>query len=256
MENDNLIRINQEGDAVRITLHRPPLNFVSREMLLQIRSQLESMGESPACRALILDSDLAAFSAGLDVSELTRDTVFLLLEELHAVARALNSFPRPIIAVVRGMALGAANELLACCDFVLASEKASFGQPEIKVGAIPSLAPVLLPPLVGDRRAREMILTGNLIGAREAEQIGLINRILREDQISGAVDELMKTIGGLSKSVLEIALRSVRSIRFRELESHLREIKGLFLNQLSNLEDSQEGVRAFLEKRQPAWKNT
>ncbi|HYK88230.1 MAG TPA: enoyl-CoA hydratase/isomerase family protein [Acidobacteriota bacterium] len=255
MENNRHVQISQEGDALRVTLNRPPVNFISTEMLQQIGSELESMGESPACKALILDSALPAFSAGLDLSQLTPDTVFLLLEELHGVARSLNSFPRPTIGLVRGMALGAGNELLACCDFVFASEKASFGHPEVKVGGIPSLAPLLLPPLIGDRRAREMILTGNFIGAKEAESTGLITRALPEARIPEAVAELLKTLGSLSLPVLAIALRSVRTIRLHEMDGRLREIEALYLNQLMNLEDPMEGVRAFLEKRQPVWRN-
>jgi cyclohexa-1,5-dienecarbonyl-CoA hydratase len=255
MGNNTLVSLTQEGEAARMTLNRPPLNFLSREMLHEIGSQLESLGESPACKALILDSELPAFSAGLDMSEITQDGVFLLLEEFHQVAHSLNSFTRPTIALVRGVALGAANELLACCDFVFASEKASFGQPEVKVGGIPSLAPILLPPLIGDRRSAEMILTGNIMSAGEAERIGLISRALPDDQIAGAAADLIRVLGSLSMSVMEIALKSVRWVRSHELESRLREIKALYLNQLMNLEDPLEGVRAFLEKRQPVWKN-
>jgi cyclohexa-1,5-dienecarbonyl-CoA hydratase len=255
MENNPLVSLTQEGDAARITLNRPPLNFLSREMLQQIGSQFEALGDSPACKALILDSELPAFSAGLEMSELTQDDIFLLLEDFHQIALTLNTFARPTIALVRGVALGAANELLACCDFVFASEKASFGQPEVKVGGIPSLAPILLPPLIGDRRAAEMILTGNIMSAGEAQRIGLISRALPEDQISAAVGDLLKTLGSLSMSVMEIALKSVRWVRSHELESRLREIKTLYLDQLMNLEDPLEGARAFLEKRQPVWKN-
>ncbi len=255
MDRNGLVTLRQEGDASWITLHRPPLNFLSRELLDQIVSQLESFGEFPACKALVLDSDLPAFSAGLEMSEINRDSAFLLLEGLHRLALTLCSFSRPTIAVVQGMALGAANELLACCDFVFASEKASFGQPEVKVGGIPSLASLLLPPLVGERRATEMILTGSLIGAAEAERIGLISRALPEGRVNAAVGELVKALGGLSTSVLEVALHSIRGLRSQRLQSHLRKIESLYLDQLMSLEDSMEGVSAFLEKRPPVWKN-
>lgn len=249
------VSLNYDGDVARLTLHRPPLNFLNLELLRQIGSHLESLGESPACRALIFDSDLPAFSAGLDMSELTRESIFALLEQFHWVVQGLHSFMRPTIALVRGIALGAGNELLASCDFVFASEKASFGQPEVKIGSVPSLAPLALPHLIGGRRTAEMILTGNLINAAEAERIGLINRALPDGEVQAAAEELLKTLRGLSTSVLEVALQSARRTRKHELDSHLRYMESLYLNQLMYLEDQLEGVRAFLDKRQPVWKN-
>ncbi len=255
MRNDELIGLSTSGDVIRCTLRRPPLNFLNQELLHQLEAYTDSLGESPPCRALILDAEGSAFSAGLDLSELTRDGIFLLLEQFHRVAVALNNFPRPTIALVQGMALGAGNELLACCDFVFASEKASFGQPEIKVGGIPSLAALVLPPLIGQRKAMEMILTGNLIEAREAEKIGLIHRALPEDRLASASEQLLNTLRGLSVAVVEVAVRSARMTRTSVLEQHLREYESLYLDQLMELEDSTEGVKAFLEKRAPRWKN-
>jgi enoyl-CoA hydratase/carnithine racemase len=206
-------------------------------------------------RALIVDTESQAFCAGLEPSELTRESVFLLLEQFHRCARLLCSFPRPTIALVRGLALGAGNELASCCDFVLASEQASFGHPEIKIGSIPSLAPLLLPPLVGQRRALEMILTGRFIGAKEAERYGLVLKVLPGDQLRKGAGELVDTFKGLSNAVLEVALRSVRMGRTHDWDRHVREVESLFLNDLMELEDAVEGVRALIEKRAPRWKN-
>ena len=255
MEKTDLISIAREGDTIRLSLQRPPLNMLNLDLLRHLEGQLESMVRTPEACALIIDTESQAFCAGLEPSELTREAVFLLLEQFHRTARLICNFPRPTVAIVRGLALGAGNELAACCDFVFASEKASFGHPEIKIGSIPSLATLLLPPLIGQRRALEMILTGRFIGAKEAERCGLINKVLPDDQLAKGADELIATFRGLSSSVLEVALRSVRLARTQEWDRHVREVESLYLNDLMELEDAAEGVRALIEKRPPRWKN-
>lgn len=255
METTELISLTIAGEAARLKLRRPPLNFLNRELLHLFESRLESLGENPECRVLILEAEGAAFSAGLDAAERTREAIFLLIEQYHRVVRALCDCPRPTIALVRGLALGAGNELAACCDFVLAAEKATFGQPEVKTGSLPSVAPLILPPLVGERRALAMILTGNVVNAKEAESIGLIHRALPEEQLPLAAEELLNTFRGFSIPVLSLAVQSMRAARIRELDSHLREAESLYLNQLMDLEDSTEGLNAFLERRPPQWKN-
>jgi len=255
MENETLVKLSEAGDISKITFRHPPLNYFNLVLLQQFFDILDSFGENPKCRALILEAEGNAFSAGLELSEQTKQDIFLLLEKFHRVAQALSAFPRPTIALVRGMALGAGNELLACCDFVFASKNAMFGQPEIKMGSMPSLAPLILPPLIGSRRMLEMVLTGNLVGAKEAEQVGLIHRLVPEDELPTAAAELLKTFRSLSGPVLALTLSAARQPRVREMEAHLRESEAVFLNQLMELEDPAEGVKAFLEKRQPKWKN-
>jgi cyclohexa-1,5-dienecarbonyl-CoA hydratase len=249
------IALSWEGDVVRLVLQRPPLNLLNLELLHRFEEHLENLARDNQARALIIDTEVPVFCAGLEPSELTRERVFLLLEQFHRTARQLCNHPRPTIALVRGMALGAGNELTACCDFVLASEKASFGQPEIKIGGIPSLAPMLLPSLVGQRRALDLILTGKFIGAKEAERLGLINRVLPEDQLLKAAEELVSTFRSLSNAVIQVALQSVRMSRIREWDRHVREAESLYLNDLMELDDAVEGVQAFVEKRPPRWKN-
>ena len=255
MNESDLASLSTAGELIRLTLRHAPLNFLNRAMLQRIQELLESLGDSPAGRFLIVDSDCAAFSAGLEMAEQTKESVFLLIDQYHTVAHMLSTFPRPTIAMVRGVALGAGNELAACCDFVLASLQATFGQPEIKVGTMPSLASLLLPQRIGMQRTLQMILTGNPVDAREAERIGLIYRAVPEDALEATLEELLDGFRGSSIAVMELALRSARRVRVHEMEHNLREAQSLFLNELMDLEDPVEGVRAFLEKRPPRWKH-
>jgi len=240
---------------MRLVLHRPPLNYLDLESLQEFDALIQSMGDKPDCRALVIESEGKAFSAGLDVAELTRERVFLLLEQFHRVAGSVLSFARPTIAVVRGIALGAGNELAACCDFVFASETASFGQPEIKFGSIPSLAPLILPPLIGTRRTLEMILTGDLIPAKEAQRIGLTYSVAPEDKLADSVETLIGRFRRLSLPIMELALEASRGARARAIEDSLRDAESLYLNRLMDVEDCAEGAQAFLEKRAPNWQN-
>jgi len=255
MKASELASLTTKGELIRLTLKNAPLNFLHRAMLQRIQELLESLGDSPAGRFLIVDSDCAAFSAGLEMAEQTKEAVFLLLDQYHTVARMLSAFPRPTIAVVKGMALGAGNELAACCDFVLASVQATFGQPEIKVGTMPSLASLLLPQRIGTQRTLQMILTGNPVDAREAERMGLIYRAVPEDALDAALGELLDSFRESSTAVMELALRSARRARNHELDTHLREAQSLFLDELMDLEDPDEGIKAFLERRPPKWKH-
>jgi cyclohexa-1,5-dienecarbonyl-CoA hydratase len=255
MEAPELTSLSTTGDVTRLILRRPPLNFLNLELLRQLEEHLESLGDDPQCRLLVLDSEGPAFSTGLDMSEQTREAIFLLLERFHHVVRLLYSVPRPTLAIVRGMALGAGNELAASCDFAFATEQASFGQPEVKTGTIPSVAHLILPGLVGARRALELILTGNLISAKEAAALGLISRVISEDKIEAAIGDLAGLLRGLSAPVVALALLEARESLTRQLEERLRRAESIYLNQLMDLEDTAEGIRAFLERRTPQWKN-
>lgn len=255
MEAPELTSLTTTGDITRLVLRRPPLNFLNLELLRQLEEHLESLGDDPACRLLVIDSEGPAFSTGLEMSEQTREAIFLLLERFHHVVRLLHSVPRPTLAIVRGMALGAGSELAACCDFVFATEDSSFGQPEVKTGTIPSVAHLVLPGLVGYRRAMELILTGNLLSAREAESIGLISRVVSAEKMGAATEELAASFRGLSTPVVALALLEARHVRSRSLEDRLRHAESVYLNQLMDLEDAAEGIRAFQEKRPPKWKN-
>src|SRR6266576_2463178 len=121
--------------------------------------------------------DCRAFSAGVSVEEHAPETIFQMLDSFHAIFRNLEQIGKPTVAVVNGPALGGGCELVVMCDFVIAGDQARFGQPEIKLGVFPPVAAILLPRIIGDRNAREMILLGEIIDANEELRIGLVNQV-------------------------------------------------------------------------------
>ena len=144
---------------------------------------------------------------------------------------------------------------MAACDIVIASERARFGQPEIKLGVFPPVAAVLLPQVIGDKRARELILTGEPIEAAEAARLGLISYLLPSDKLEQKAAELLDKFRQLSAVALGLALEAINLARPRSLDSALKEVENLYLNELMKTQDASEGIKAFIEKRKPEWRN-
>jgi cyclohexa-1,5-dienecarbonyl-CoA hydratase len=183
------------------------------------------------------------------------DVAYQVLDAFHGILRQLDFYSKPTIAVVQDAALGAGCELAAFCDIVIAGERARFGLPEIKVGVFPTLASVYFPRIVGPKRAKEMILTGSLLTAREAASYGLVTYVVPDDQVQAKVHEVCEKLRKLSATVLEVARRAVAEASSMPIEEGLRHVEDLYLNQLMNLKDPEEGLAAFLEKRAPEWKH-
>ena len=251
------IKFNIEDRVARITLARPPLNVLDIAMMLEIGAALGECINKRELVAIVFDaaSDTRAFSAGVAVEEHAAETIYQMLESFHAIFRTLEQLAKPVIAIVDGSALGGGCELVAGCDIVIASERARFGQPEIKLGAFPPVACVLLPGIIGDKRARELILTGELISAGQAARLGLVNHVVPSEQLQQKADELLGKLRELSGAALEAARRAIDLGRGRTIDATLAEVENLYLHELMKTEDANEGVRAFMEKRKPIWRN-
>jgi len=178
-----------------------------------------------------------------------------MLDSFHNIFRTLEQLAKPTIAVVDGPALGGGCELVAACDIVIASERALFGQPEIKLGVFPPVAAVLLPLVIGDKAAREMILTGESIDAKEAARLGLCNHVVAVEELENKVNQILTKIRELSGAAVEFARRSIDEGRGRSLDSILRQLEDVYLHELMKSPDAIEGVKAFLEKRKPVWRH-
>lgn len=244
-----------QGPVARITLNRPPLNILNIAMLQELNSALDSLKSNVDAKLLVIDHEGRAFSAGVDIKDHTADKVELMIEVLHRMFQLLGALELPTLAVVKGAALGAGCELAAFCDLVIASEQATFGLPEIKVGVFPPIATAILPHLIGRNRALELILTGETVGAEEAKQMGLINRVFPAEGFREKADEFIAKLTTLSAPVLKLAKQAVDRGLYVSVDEARSIADEIYLGELMRTEDAQEGLKAFMEKRKPEWKN-
>lgn len=244
-----------EQSAARITLDRPDHNLLNEAMLREIADGILFAGDAPEAKLVVLDSACKVFSGGIDIGEYTSQRVFQMLEAFHAAFSAMLETGKPVICVVNGPAIGGGAELAAFGDLVIATPKARFAQPEITIGVFPPLASTILPFLVGPKTALEIILTGEPVTAERALELGMINRLVPEAQLEKTVEDLVTRISAQSAPVLSMAKKAILGGMGLSLREGLKQSMDIFLNQLYRLEDSQEGLRALVEKRKPNWKN-
>jgi cyclohexa-1,5-dienecarbonyl-CoA hydratase len=241
-----------DGKAV-LTLANPPLNVLDIATMAEIAGALDQAAAEKDLRVLVLQADGRAFCAGVDVGEHMGDKAKVMIETFNAFIAKFLSFPLPTVALVKGAALGGGCEMLMACDMVYATPKAIFGQPEIKVGVYPPPATVLLPAMVGTKKAAEMILTGGHVDAAEARQIGLISNVFDEENFDEETGKVIDGLLNLSGSVLR---HTVEVMRFGDRFMQVMDpVTAHYLESLMKTKDAQEGLGAFLEKRPPEWKH-
>jgi cyclohexa-1,5-dienecarbonyl-CoA hydratase len=249
------IRMKVEGAVARLTLQRPEHNLLNEQMLRELADGVGMIAENGAVKMIILDAAGKVFSAGVDIGEYTSERAFSMLDAFHSACIAMVEAPQPVLVIVDGAAIGGGAELVAYGDLVVATPRARFALPEITIGMFPPLASTMFPHIVGPKRALELVLTGEAISAERARDLGLVNRLVPEAQLQTGVNELIGKITAQSGAVLGMAKRAVIGGMGMSLRDSLQNSMKIFLNELYRLEDSQEGLRALLEKRKPQWKN-
>jgi cyclohexa-1,5-dienecarbonyl-CoA hydratase len=247
------IQLEMKDGLAEITLNREPLNVLNIAMMKEINQALDSLkGES--FKLLLFKAAGKAFSAGVDVGEHLGDQVVEMIEVFHGIFRRMDALSAVSIASVQGAALGGGCELALYCDLVIASEKAKFGQPEIQVGVFPPIAALIFPRITNRKKALELILSGETIGAQEALALGLINKVVPVESLG---DELLKFCGkflNLSGLVLSLTKKAFNAGLMDPADQGLLAIEEIYLKQLMKTQDAEEGLKAFLEKRKPVWK--
>ena len=251
------IRYQVDDRVARITFARPPLNVLNIAMMREINVALtESAKREIVAIVFAADKDCRAFSAGVAVEEHVQDTIYQMLDSFHSIFRQLEQIAKPAIALVDGAALGGGCELVAACDIVIASERSRFGVPEIKLGVFPPVATILLPMMIGERRARELILTGEIIDAVEAGRLGLCSHIVPGAHLESKLLEITAKLRELSGTSLEFTRRAMDLGRSgRTFDEALAEQENIYLHELMKTADANEGIKAFMEKRKPVWRH-
>src|SRR3984893_17177760 len=254
-EDFEFVKFSIDSSVARLTLNRPDHNLLNEAMLREIADGIVFAGERDGVKLIAIDSACKVFSGGVDIGEYTTQRVYQMLDAFHAVFAGMLEVSKPVLCVVNGPAIGGGAELAAFGDLVVATPKARFAQPEITIGVFPPLASTIPPFLVGPKRALEIILTGEAITAERALELGLVTRLVPEAKLEAAVNELVTRITSQSGPVLAMAKKAILGGMGLSLREGLKKSMSIFLNELYRLEDSQEGLRALVEKRKPNWKN-
>ena len=248
------LRIDGDGPVTTITLARPERrNALSLELMNQLTDALEAVGADT--QAVIIAADGPAFSAGHDLGEMVdRDAGFYteLFDRCTVLMETIHRVPQPVIAKVHGVATAAGCQLVAACDLVVAAESARFATPGVKIGLFCSTPMVPISRAVGRKRAMEMLLTGEPIDARTAQDWGLVNRVVADEELDAAVDRLIGQIVRFSPTVIGIGKEAFYSQI--ELDEHRAyDLTKAVMSSNARLPDAHEGITAFLEKRTPEW---
>jgi len=249
------IQTDLKDGVATLTLNRAPLNVLNIEMMEEINSYLEELKKEKSLKLLVIQAMGKAFSAGVDVGEHLGDLVYKMIEVFHKMFRLMDALKVPSIAVVNGSALGGGCELALYCDMVIATEKAKFGQPEIQVGVFPPIAALIFPRMIGRKKAMELILSGETISAQEALTLGLVNKVVPEVSFDQEVNSFIEKFKKLSGVVLKLTKEATLAGLNDDTDKGLKVIEKIYLDRLMKTNDALEGLKAFLEKRKPTWKD-
>ena len=243
-------------DRAFLTINRPPMNILDIATMKEMNDAITSLDNNKNIKALIITgSGEKAFSAGVDVTEHTEEKVEELLQVFHDIFRNLSKLNQVTIAAARGFTLGGGCEVAIFCDMIFAADNLKIGQPEIKLSAIPPIALLLMPRLIGMKKSAELLFTGKIIDAKEAERIGLVNKVVPLDSFDAELVSFIQPFSELSLIGLKFSKRGIQLGLETSFPEGLEKIEKMYLEGLMASEDAHEGLKAFMEKRKPIWKN-
>ncbi len=251
-----MIDIEEKETHTKLTLNNPPVNAICTELLEELDEKLDSIKDNDS-RAIIITGEGKSFVAGADISEMkdmSPEEAEEFSEKGHRIFTKLENFPKPVIAAINGFALGGGLEIALSCDILIASKKAKFGQPEVGLGLIPGFGGTQrLTRTVGPKKAKELIFTADRIDAKDAYEIGLVNNVVKQDDLMSGCENIADKISKNAPLAIQHAKKAINEgsdIKIDEaLEIEAEEFKECF-----KTEDVKEGLNAFINKEEPEFK--
>jgi len=250
------IKTEVRDSVVYLIINKPPYNVLDIPTMKEMNSALDELKGRDDISVLVITAEGdKAFSAGVDVADHTEDKVDEMIEVFHGIFKRLNEVPFITIAAVKGAALGGGCEVAIFCDMIFAADNLKIGQPEIQLAVFPPIALLVLPKIIPTKKAFEMILGGGTFRAQEAITMGLVNKVVPLENYNEELEKFVSQFSKLSRSALKVTKEAFRKVQKLEFEEGLPVIEDIYLNKLMKLEDAEEGLKSFLEKRKPVWRH-
>lgn len=250
------LEIESRGGLCELRLASPPGNVIDAALCSRIEEEIRARAGDPHLKAFLLTAQGKHFSYGASVPEHRAEEVGNFLPRFHGLCKTLVACDVPLIAAVRGLCLGGAFELVGCATFVVAEEGASFAVPEIKLGVIPPAACAILPSRLGEAVTEDLVLTGRNMDAAEAMRHGLVTRICHAGELESAAQAFFdEQIRPKSAQALRLALHALRAPVTAGIQARMDELESFYLERVMATRDANEGIAAFLEKREPRWED-
>jgi cyclohexa-1,5-dienecarbonyl-CoA hydratase len=247
------IAVDTSLSTARIVLCHAPLNVIDIPMMEELAQTLAEVEARSDICVIVLSGEGRGFSAGVDVAAHAPDKVEAMLRNFHSVIRLLIASKKVTVAAVHGLCLGGGAELAMVCDLVYTTSSAQWGFPEIKLGCYPPVACTALAALVGQKRAAELIFTGRTISGTDAAQMGLANRAVPGEDLDAVVNHTVQELSKLSSAGLSVTKKAFYAWDAMHFDKGLARAEKIYLEELMKTADAQEGIRAFMEKREPKW---
>ncbi len=249
------VRTEVAGGIGRLIIDDPPMNVLTIPAIEQAVAGLHRLEADQGVKIITVQAaGDKAFSAGVDVADHTPEKMEHMLSTFEELCLGLHRSPKPTVALVKRMALGGGLEVVACCDMVLASDAATLGQPEVKVGVYPIIGVALFPKIIGAKAANEIVLSGAIYSAEDCMRMGLVNRVYPDASFDEDAEKYLSGLLRNSGVVMSYTKKAVLAGLDRDIDSALKEATKIYVNELMATEDANEGLQAFLEKRRPTWK--
>lgn len=255
MTESRYIKLEKADGVARITFDRPKHNVFNIEMMKTFNDVLKNLVSEGDLKCVVIFGEGKSWCAGVDVGDHKPEMVDEMIATFDESFGYLHAIKVPTIAAVQGSCLGGGMEYAIACDIIIASERATFGQPEVRLGFFPPYAAVRLPQLIGPAKAVEVCATGKIYSATQARQMGFVSRVVAPDSFSDEVKQCIAEITASSPLILRLNKKAVKSHLGIETDTALSSVNDLFLNRLMKTEDTLEGIASFYGKRRPAWKN-